>query len=66
MSEGVGGSGKRIITDCSLLTGESENFSFEIYVSSSAIEKWGIYHGYSVFEIEGTEYRLDLREYTKQ
>ena len=66
MSEGVGGSGKRIITECSLTAGESENFTFEIYVRFSDIEKWGIYHGYSVFEIMGTEYRLDLREYTKQ
>ena len=65
MSEGVGGNGKNIITESSLAAGESKNVSFEIYVRSSDIEKWGIYHGYSVFVIAGTEYRLDLREYTK-
>ena len=66
ISYGATGSGAKIITENNLVAEESRNFSFEINVRSADIETWGIYHGYSVFEIEGTEYRLDLREYTKQ
>jgi hypothetical protein len=66
MQGGGNGGGKTITTESALSTGESMNFSFDIWVNSKDIETWGIYHGYSVFEIEGTEYRLDLREYTKQ
>ena len=65
-SRGATGRGKMIATENALPAGESMNFSFDLLVDSDDIEKWGIYHGYSVFEIEGTEYRLDLREYTKQ
>ena len=44
------------------------DFSFGFVNSDleSTVREWGVFHGYGIFTIGETEYRLDLREHTKQ
>ena len=61
---------KEKLSDTGLAKGETLNVDFSFsFVNSdleSTIHEWGVFHGYAVFIIGETEYRLDLREYTKQ
>ena len=58
------------LSDAGLAKDDTLNTSFELRFSNNdfknTVQKWGLFHGYAIFTIGETEYRLDLREYTKQ
>ena len=61
---------KKKLSDTGLAKGETLNVNFSFgFVNSdleSTVREWGVFHGYGIFTIGETEYRLDLREHTKQ
>ena len=58
------------LADVGLSAGETLSVDFNMRFNnldlSSTVKEWGLFHGYGIFTIGDTEYRLDLREYTKQ